>query len=160
MCGSPGTCVAACRYGDVDPMTQRRIMGKVHAGAQEYRQAGRGYFERLVGVEGSKRDAVRRAILQLAHIYGDDQPAPGGVLEFQLDPGITKGSLYYNDYLDLCDTNNDLPASYRCVSHRQLCPPVPSLSCPVHAVTSCTHGKMTLAGHLPCGGTMTSTGSR
>jgi hypothetical protein len=32
--------------------------------------------------------------------------------ELHLDPGITKGNLYYQDYLDLCIDKRNPPASY------------------------------------------------
>ena len=64
---------------------------------------------------GLKRDQLQQDILALAYTFGDEQPddiAGSDKIEIDLDPGLTKGNLYYADYLDKCDTEHTPPAKY------------------------------------------------
>ena len=101
------------RYGNVHPSTKTRILLQLEAGASEWETKWATKMEPVIRADGLKRDACVYAIYALARTYGDLQSDDRAeVQEIHLDPGMTKGFLYYHDYLDACIAKTEAPASY------------------------------------------------
>ena len=106
------------RYGHVHPSTRTRILGLLESGASEWETQWQSKMEPIVKAEGTKRDAAVYAIYWLALSYGDLQSDDRAeVQEIHLDPGMTKGFLYYNDYLDKAMEQVEDPVSYSYFMH-------------------------------------------
>ena len=78
-------------------------MQKIEAGYAEWPAAWERKMEPEISLHGEKKDDTVRAILRMARLYGDEQPDDEGDHQaIHLDPGVGKGFLYYNEYLDRC----------------------------------------------------------
>ena len=101
------------RLGDVHPSQRKRIMRQLEIGATEWETKWESKMEQEVKAHGRKRDSVVYAIYKMARVYGDLQSDDKAeVQEIHLDPGMTKGFLYFNDYLQRCIEKVEEPASY------------------------------------------------
>ena len=102
------------RYGGVHPSQKRRILDKLERGQRSWAQNPDWFAKSYVRKDGLKCDYVKAKILTLAKIYGDEQPDDKnpGVMKIEMDPGINKGYMYYNDFLDGCIEENFAPCSY------------------------------------------------
>ena len=104
------------RYGLISPSTKQRVLGFLERGLTHWESEAKDKHMRIVNKPGGlKRDQVRTDILCLAHSFGDQQPddiAGPDAIQIDLDPGITKGLMYYQDYLDKCDEEHTDPCKY------------------------------------------------
>ena len=106
------------RLGGVHPSQRKRILGPILKGATQFKETYKEFMEPQVRLHGLKRDDTIREILCMCRIFGDEQPDDEGVYqELHLDPGVSKGWLYYNEYLDKCLSKVTDPASYPYYMH-------------------------------------------
>ena len=100
------------RYGQVSPSTRKRIMERLEGGATEWKTQYKHRMSPILKLYGLKKDDTMLQILSMAKIFGDEQPDDTGEFqEIHLDPGISKGWLYYNEYLDKCIERSTDPVS-------------------------------------------------
>ena len=107
-------CDAFIRHGSVHPSTKKRILAKLAAGQKAWEDRPEKESRRHIKAHGTKQSTVLAKILKLCLLYGDEQPddkAPH-YSTICVDPGVGKGELYYNEYLDECITDRTDPCSY------------------------------------------------
>ena len=104
------------RYGIISPSTKKRILDFLGRGLTHWESEAKQRHVRMMAKPGGlKRDQVMADIMYLAYQFGDQQPddiAGPDSIQIDLDPGITKGHLYFNDYLDKCDDEHTDPVKY------------------------------------------------
>ena len=106
------------RLGGVHPSQRKRILAPLLEGATQFKANYKEFHTQQLRLHGLKRDDTIREILFMCHIFGDEQPDDEGEYqELHLDPGISKGWLYYNEYLDKCMEKVTDPASYSYFVH-------------------------------------------